>query len=484
MKIIKNYIYNLSYQVLIVILPLILAPYVSRVIGPEGVGVYSYSYSIVTIFGLFSSLGITSYGNREIAKCGDDKDQRSQVFWEIMMYKFVCSIIVFIGYMGYLTFCVKNNQVAFYFQIFNLLSFMLDISWFFEGVQNFRIKTIRCAVVKIISVFLVFYLIKDSSDTNTYVLILSLGAFFIQASLWFFLPRYISLKFKYTHMIRRHGKYLLLLSIPVFARYFYNTTDRIMLGALINMEEVGYYENVQSITLTITNVLTSMGAVIMPQMTFLYAKKEVSSIQQYNDCVFHLICFLAVGAMFGFMGIADTFIPSFYGDKFYVCVPLLKLIAPTIVFVGLSDIMRSLYLLPKYKDKEYVTALVFGAAANFIINFMLIPQLKSTGAIIGTLAAEFFVLFIQGWFIRKEIKLIYYVKKITPYLLAGSLILISSTLLEMLDISLIITCILQVMIGSILYSLCICFYIYRYEKDIFQMIMDLVLRLGKKEEVS
>ena len=342
---------------------------------------------------------------------------------------------------------------------------MLDISWFFEGVQNFRIKTIRCAVVKIISVFLVFYLIKDSSDTNTYVLILSLGAFFIQASLWFFLPRYISLKFKYTHMIRRHGKYLLLLSIPVFARYFYNTTDRIMLGALINMEEVGYYENVQSITLTITNVLTSMGAVIMPQMTFLYAKKEVSSIQQYNDCVFHLICFLAVGAMFGFMGIADTFIPSFYGDKFYVCVPLLKLIAPTIVFVGLSDIMRSLYLLPKYKDKEYVTALVFGA-------------------VIGTLAAEFFVLFIQGWFIRKEIKLTYYVKKITPYLLAGSLILISSTLLEMLDISLIITCILQVMIGSILYSLCICFYIYRYEKDIFQMIMDLVLRLGKKEEVS
>lgn len=484
MKIIKNYIYNLSYQVLIVILPLILAPYISRVIGPAGVGVYSFSYSIVTIFGLFSSLGITSYGNREIAKCGDDKDARSQVFWEMMIYKLVCSIFVFIGYIGYLVVCVENNQTAFYFQIFNLLSFMLDISWLFEGVQNFRIKTIRCAIVKIVSVFLIFYLIKDPDDTNIYVLILSLGAFVIQASLWFFLPRYISFKFKFTHRIKRHGKFLLLLSIPVFARYFYNTTDRIMLGTLIDMEEVGYYENVQSITLTITNVLTSMGAVIMPQMTFLYAKKKVASIQQYNDCVFHLICFLAVGAMFGFIGVADMFIPSFYGDKFYVCVPLLKLIAPTIVFVGLSDVMRSLYLLPKYKDKEYVTALVTGAAANFIINFLLIPQWKSTGAIIGTLTAEFFVLFIQGWFIRKEIKITYYMKKIMPYLLAGCMILFSSTALEMLHLSLLITCILQVITGCILYSLCICFYIYRYEKEIFQMIMDLILRVRKKEEVS
>lgn len=484
MKVIKNYIYNLSYQVLIVILPLILAPYISRVIGPEGVGIYSYSYSIVTIFGLFSSLGITSYGNREIAKCGDDKDARSQVFWEIMIYKIICSIIVFIGYMGYLTFCVENYHMAFYFQIFNLLSFMLDIGWLFEGVQNFRIKTIRCGIVKIASVFLIFYLIKDPSDTNIYVLILSLGAFFIQLSLWFFLPKYITLKFQFNRMIKRHGKYLLLLSIPLFARYFYNTTDRIMLGSLINMEEVGYYENVQSITLTITNVLTSMGAVIMPQMTVLYAKKKSSSIQQYNDCIFHLICFLAVGAMFGFIGIADTFIPSFYGNKFLVCVPLLKMIAPTIAFVGFSDIMRSLYLLPKYKDKEYVAALVFGAVANFIINFLLIPNFKSTGAIIGTLAAEFLVLFIQGWFIRKEVKLTYYMKKMIPYLLAGSLILISSALLEMLNYSLILTCILQVILGSILYSICIGYYIYRYETVIFQYIKSLCLRIVKKEEIS
>ena len=484
MKIIKNYIYNLSYQVLIVILPLILAPYISRVIGPEGVGVYSYSYSIVTIFGLFSSLGITSYGNREIAKCGDDKESRSQVFWEIMIYKLVCSSIVLIGYMGYLTLCVENYQTAFYFQIFNLLSFMLDISWLFEGVQNFRIKTIRCAVVKIASVFLVFYLIKDPGDTNAYVLILSLGAFFIQLSLWFFLPRYISLKFQLTPMIKRHGRYLLLLFIPVFAKYFYNTTDRIMLGSLINMEEVGYYENVQSITLTITNVLTSVGAVIMPQMTFLYAKNKSDSIQHYNDCVFHLICFLSVGAMFGFIGVADTFIPSFYGDKFLVCVPLLKLIAPTIVFVGLSDIMRSLYLLPKYKDREYVIALVFGALANLIINFLLIPHFKSTGAILGTLAAECSVLFIQGWFIRKEINLLYYVKKIAPYLLAGCSILMTSTLLEMLGLSMILTCVLQVIIGSILYSLCICYYIYRHENVIFQQLIDMVQFRKQKEEIS
>lgn len=481
MNVFKNYLYNVSYQVLIVILPLILAPYISRVIGPEGVGVYSYTYSIVTVFGLFTSLGITSYGNREVAKCGDDKAARSQVFWEIMVYKFVCSILVFLGYMGYLTFCVENHQTAFYFQIFNLLSFMLDISWLYEGLQNFRIKMLRCAVIKLVSLFFIFHYIKDPQDTNLYVLILSVGAFLIQFSLWLFLPRYISFKFRFTPMIKRHGKYLLLLFVPVFAKYFYNTTDRIMLGSFINMEEVGYYENVQSITVTVTNVLTSMGAVIMPQMTFLYASKNTKSIQQYNDSVFHLITFLAVGAMFGFIGVADTFIPSFYGDKFLVCVPLLKLIAPTILFVGLSDIMRSLYLLPKYKDKEYVIALVFGAVANLVINFLLIPHFNSTGAIIGTLTAEFSVLVIQGYFIRKDMQLFYYVKKLIPYFLAGCSILLTTYLIELLGYSLILTCILQVIIGSIVYVVCIGFYILRYERAIFDSITSMLFHRNQKE---
>lgn len=481
MKVFKNYLYNLSYQVLIVILPLVLAPYISRVIGPEGVGIYSYSYSIVTVFGLFTSLGITSYGNREIAKCGDDKEARSQVFWEIMVYKLVCSLIVLLGYMGYLIFCVDSYQTAFYFQIFNLLSFMLDISWLYEGLQNFRIKMLRCAIVKLISVCLIFALIKDQNDTNLYVLILSAGAFLIQLSLWFFLPRYISLTFQWTSMIKRHGKYLLLLFVPVFAKYFYNTTDRIMLGSFINMEEVGYYENVQSITVTVTNVLTSMGAVIMPQMTFLYANKKIASIQQYNDSVFHLIAFIAVGAMFGFIGVADTFIPSFYGDKFLVCVPLLKLIAPTIVFVGLSDIMRSLYLLPKYKDKEYVIALVFGAVANLIINFLLIPHLNSTGAIIGTLSAEFSVLVIQSWYIRKDIHLFSYVKKMIPYFLAGGMILLITHLIELLDYSLAFTCILQILVGSIVYSACVGYYIFRYERAIFDSVITMIRHRNQKE---
>ena len=127
MKLLKNYLYNMSYQLLIIILPLILAPYISRVIGPEGVGVYSYSYSIVTLFGLFANLGIAKYGNREIAKCGDDRKKRSQVFWEIIFIKLLCSVVVFLGYFGYLNYCVEQNQTAFYFQIFNLLYFMVDI---------------------------------------------------------------------------------------------------------------------------------------------------------------------------------------------------------------------------------------------------------------------------------------------------------------------------------------------------------------------
>lgn len=477
MKLLKNYLYNMSYQLLIIILPLILAPYISRVIGPEGVGVYSYSYSIVTLFGLFANLGIAKYGNREIAKCGDDRKKRSQVFWEIIFIKLLCSVVVFLGYFGYLNYCVEQNQTAFYFQIFNLLSFVVDISWFYWGTQNFKLTALNSAIMKVLSIVAIFMCVKTKSDTYLYVGILSFSAFLIQFSLWFYLPRYIDFQFHLQHVIQKHWKHILLLFLPVFAKYIYNSMDRIMLGSIVNMEEVGYYENVQSITLTITNVLTALGDVVMPQMTLLYAQKNHDMIENYTGCAFHLITFLAIGAMFGFIGVADTFIPMFYGDQFHNCIKLLQLIAPTIVFVGYSDLIRNLYLLPKYKDREYVVALIFGAIVNFGINAFLIPHLQSVGAIIGTLFAEFSVMFLQAWLIRKDVHFLSYMKKTLVYCMFGFVILISSSLIQMLPFNMILNCLLQIAIGGSLYALCVYWYLNTYEKAIWNT-MKIVLHRG------
>ena len=94
----KNFFYNVAYQVLILILPLITTPYISRVLGADGIGIYSYTYSIAYTFALVMLLGINNYGNRTIAQYRENKEQVSKKFWGIYCIQFIMSAIVIIIY--------------------------------------------------------------------------------------------------------------------------------------------------------------------------------------------------------------------------------------------------------------------------------------------------------------------------------------------------------------------------------------------------
>ena len=97
-KVVKNYLYNLSYQILVLIVPLITTPYVSRVLGAKGVGTFSYTNSIVQYFILFGCIGLNLYGQREIAYVQHKKEKRDKVFWELVILRIITvsiSLIVF-----------------------------------------------------------------------------------------------------------------------------------------------------------------------------------------------------------------------------------------------------------------------------------------------------------------------------------------------------------------------------------------------------
>lgn len=476
MNTLKNFLYNVGYQIFIIIVPVILAPYLARVVGPQGIGTYSYTYSIVTLFGIFANLGLAKYGNREIAKCGNDREKRSLVFAELIAVKFVCSGIVIVLYLCYVRFFGGLYRDVLLIQIFNLLSFMLEISWLFWGMQEFRITTAVCCVMKLLSVFFIFAFVKTDADVNTYVLILALTAFFIQLSVWFFLPKYIDLKLFFRYIINRHWKQVLILFFPVFAKYLYSTMDRIMLGNFVDITQVGYYENVQSIAMTMIYVLTAMGDVVLPKMTVLYEMNETKSKDKYILCLFHLLSFLAFGAMFAFMGIADAFIPLFYGDQFGSCIRLLQMIAPAVLFAGYSDFLRSVFLLPRYRDREYVIALAAGAVVNFLVNLLLIPYFYSAGAVIGTVLAEFAVLAIQLWFIRKELKLLFWIKKGCVYLLLGSSILFVFRILNTFVTGNLAVVLLGVVLGGGIYTVCVYLYIYLAEKGTYEFLSRIIHR--------
>ena len=480
MNVFKNFLYNAGYQLLIIIVPFILSPYVSRIFGPEGVGTYSYTYSITALIALFANLGVLKYGNREISRYKNDREKCSLIFAELMSIKIVCGILTFSVFLFYIRFFAGEYKTAFAAQLPVLLSCVIDVSWLFWGMQEFRLTAAASGVIKVISIGFVFAFVKTENDVAVYIFIQGSSTLLIQVVLGFFVRRYVNLKISVRYLLNRHWKSMILLFFPVLARFLYTSMDKIMIGGMAGTAEAGHYENVQSITVTALQILTALGDVIMPQMTRYFMSRRTDEAHRLFNAAFHLVTFFAVGIMFAFISIAEVFIPWFYGEKFAESIPLLQAIAPLVLLSGYSDLIRNAFLLPRYRDREYITALTAGAAVNFTINYMLIPQMKSMGAVIGTLAAEALVLGIQLWYVRSEIDMRYLFRRVCAYCVPGAVIFFSSRVVSALVTGSTAQIVADVAVGGLLYTGFSVMYLKLFEKEIFEMLRNLLhhIKLG------
>lgn len=165
--------YSMAYQVLIMVLPLITAPYLSRVVGAEGTGIYSYTYSIAQYFVYFAMLGISNYGNRSIAKVRENIGQRNYTFSSIYQLQILTSLVAIVIYLLYCFVFVHENRNISLLQGFFVLSAIFDISWLFWGMENFKVTVTRQMLVKICSAICIFLFVKSPLDLWKYTTILS-----------------------------------------------------------------------------------------------------------------------------------------------------------------------------------------------------------------------------------------------------------------------------------------------------------------------
>ena len=426
----KNYIYNLMYQILVMIIPLITTPYLSRVLGAENIGIYGYTLSITTYFILFGSLGVSMYGQREIAYLQDNKKERTKTFFEILLIKSLTlglSLVLF-----YLCFC-RNGEYHLYYQILilEMIANIIDISWFFQGLEEFKKTVIRNTIVKLISVICIFLLVKTKSDLNKYFIIYVLSTFLGNITLWFYLPKYVE-KVKLKELkIFRHLKPTLLLFIPQIAVQLYTVLDKTMIGALvIDKSEVGYYEQAQKIIKLLLTIATSLGTVMMPRIAHTYASGEHEQLKKYMNTSLSYIMMIAFPLMFGLISIASHFVPIFYGKGYDKVTILMSIISPIIVFIGLSNVIGTQYLLPTKQQKKYTISVTMGAIVNLILNFILIKLYKSIGASIATVIAECVVTGVQLYLVRNEIKLTEIIKVSYKYIISSIIMFIGSMIIS------------------------------------------------------
>ena len=401
----KNYLYNVIYQILTIILPLVTTPYVSRVLGSDNIGIYSYTLSIATYFILIGSLGISLYGQREIAYHQENKLKRSTIFWELNIIKWISLIISMILF--YMFFCL-NGQYTIYYKILLLEIFanMIDISWYFQGLEDFKTTVIRNSIVKMISVGLIFAFVKTKNDLMIYFLIYALSDIIGNLTLWIKLPKVLSKAKIQTSSLKRYFKPIFQMFIPQITIQIYTLLDRTMLGKILNdMHQVGIYEQAQKIDKLSLTIVTSLGTVMIPRIASLYKSDKKEEIVQRIYKSFHFVWLVALPITFGLISISNNLVPWFLGNDFLDAIPILQIGALLVIAIGLNNVTGMQLLVPTNRQNVFTITVIIGALSNVIGNSILIPRYKAIGAIISSVIAESLIFIIQYIYLRKELSL-------------------------------------------------------------------------------
>lgn len=462
----KNFIYSISYQILTIILPLITAPYVTRVLGAKGLGVYSKTQALAQYFLLFAMLGVNNYGNRSIARVRDNRQDVSKTFWEIYTFQFATAVITVSLYWVYCIFFSSENRLIYMMQAFYVMSGLLDVNWCCFGLEKFRLTTIRSMIVRIATAIAVFTLINSKDDLWLYTFIISFGHIVSMLVVWPFIKKHIDFVKPTWDGIKRHIKPNLVLFWPVIAVSLYNIMDKLMLGWFSEDEEVAFYTYAERIVTIPTTLILALDNVIMPRMSNLYASEgKNEKIKYLMDNVMLFAMFMAAAMGFGLAGIADVFAPWFYGRAFTRCGYFILLLSPVIVIKAWAGALRTQFIIPTGRDKIYVFSLTTGAIVNLIINALLIPKINGVGAIIGTLAAEFAVCFIQFFLCRRDIDIKNYLINGFSFCIIGAIMFFAVEALSHVSKSSLVTMAVQVSCGAVVYVVIGCFYMVIIRKD-------------------
>lgn len=418
----RNYIYNVSYQILVLLTPLITTPYLSRVIGADGIGTVSYAESIVSYFTLFATLGITTFGQREISYVQESKDKRIQIFWEIKILEIITSAIVIVSYIPFAL--MQQNRSIYLILIFNLLAVMVDVTWFFQGMEEFGKIVFRNLIFKIVNIIYIFGIVKSKNDLNLYVFGIALFLFLSNASLWGYLPKYVEkVNWKELKPIR-NLKAVLTLFVPTIAIQVYTALDKTMIGLITHSSfENGYYEQAIKISKMALMLVTSLGVVMIPRIGYHYRRDELETVRLYMYRGYRFVWFLGIPLCFGLIGIASNFVPWFYGDGFEKVIPLLCVLSFLILAIGINNVTGMQYLIPTKRQNLFTITVVVGACVNFILNSVLITLWQSVGAAIASVAAETSIAVIQLIIVRKELSFLKVLKEGTHYYIAGIIML-------------------------------------------------------------
>lgn len=393
------------YQLVALIVPLVTAPYLVRVIGAEGTGVYSYVNSVTSLVTTFVMLGIFSYGNRQIAYVRDDPKKLNDTFWRIMTCRLVISII---GTVIFVLIVLINGRYYLYFLYYYtyMLGYFVDCTWLFVGVEDMKWAVLKNTIMKLLAAAMIFLFVKNSEDVGLYIFIQGASILFANMLAYSQLKRYVSrLKLIFKGIKKDlYGSFLLFL--PSMAATIYLQCDKIMIELLGHQtNQVSQYDYAEKIVTIPLSFITVLSTVMMPRIAYEFAKGRKKEIAVLLNKAATISLFLACPLTFGMMAIAGKLIPWYLGSEFLPSIIVIMIISPIIVTNTLTGISGNQYFTATNQIAILMKAQVTACVGNIIVNAILIPKYGLYGAAIATLLSSIVCATIQYVFLCRQIKL-------------------------------------------------------------------------------
>lgn len=397
-----NFIMNALLTVSSVIFPIITFPYISRVLGVSGSGNVAAAISTISYFTMFASLGVPTYGIRACAKVRDDKEKLSQTVQELIIINAVTTAIIYLAFFTSLMIVPKFNaqkEVLIVVSISIVLNTM-GIQWLYNALEQYSYITVCSLGFKFLGMIFMFAMIHSPDDYLKYGVISAFSSYGSGVLNFINMRKYISLKKIGKYDFGRHFKPLFTFFFMSAATSIYLNLDMVMLWLMKTDWDTGIYNAAIKIKTVLVNLVTSLGTVLLPRMSFYIEKGEKEAFRQTVTKAFRFVLIAASGLMIYFMIFSKESILILSGEDFLPAVVPMQLLMTTLLLIGLSNTTGMQILTPMGQEDKVLKSIIAGAIVDFVLNLFLIPRYASSGAAFATVMAEVMVVIVQFIYLK------------------------------------------------------------------------------------
>ena len=401
----RNFVMNTLLTISSFIFPLISFPYVSRVLLPTGTGKINFVTSIIAYFSMFAQMGIPTYGIRACAKVRDNREELSKTVQELLIINLIMNCVVYIVLAIAIATIPKlhEEKTLFILMSSSIILSSIGIEWLYKALEQYSYITIRSMIFKLISLALLFLFVHKKEDYVVYGAITIFSASASNILNLLNAHKFIEFRRVGNYNLKRHLKPIGVFFALVCAATIYTNIDNVMLGFMTSDADVGYYGAAVKIKTILVSIVTALGTVLLPRVSYYVEHGEDREYKRVIEKAYNFVILLALPLTIYFIFFAKEGILLLSGDAYHDSIVPMQVIMPTLIIIGISNILGLQILVPTNRERTVLKAEIIGAMVDIIINLALISSLRSTGAAIGTLVAEGVVLYCEYRVLRKEI---------------------------------------------------------------------------------